>query len=31
LPGSPSNATLNVNRQCGIFRYYGSSVWSVKY
>jgi hypothetical protein len=31
LPGAPSNATLNVNRQCAYFRYYGSNVWSVKY
>jgi hypothetical protein len=31
LPGSPSNAVLNVNRQVGVFRYYGSNVWSVNY
>jgi hypothetical protein len=26
-----SSAVLNVNRQTGVFRYYGSNVWSVKY
>jgi hypothetical protein len=29
LPGSPSAAVLNINRQCAGFRYYGSNVWSV--
>lgn len=28
LPGA---ATLNVNRQCATFRYYGSNTWSVSY
>lgn len=31
LPGSPSNAVLNINRQCARFRYYGSNAWSVSY
>jgi len=26
-----ANVVLNQNRQCGIFRYYGSNVWSVKF
>lgn len=25
-----SSVTLNINRQCGYFRYYGSNIWSVK-
>lgn len=29
LPGSPSAAVLNINRQCATFRYYGSNVWSI--
>jgi len=31
IAGLPANALLNVNRQCGIFRYYSSnSTWSFK-